>query len=137
DRTFFMLPSVPKAAMPAVYSAADIATSLFLDIPQMGVNSANKFFDALAARRPVAVNHHGWIADLIRQTDCGLVLDPTDLLASAERLLRAVRNRRWLAAAGAAAGRLGRERFDRDRLAAQLAAVIENEPLTIPLRQAA
>ncbi|MCL4191367.1 MAG: glycosyltransferase family 4 protein, partial [Thermoguttaceae bacterium] len=34
DRTFFMLPSVPKAAMPAVYSAADIATSLFLDIPQ-------------------------------------------------------------------------------------------------------
>ncbi len=137
DRTFFMLPSVPKAAVPAVYSAADIATSLFLDIPQMGVNSANKFFDALAARRPVAVNHHGWIADLIRQADCGLVLDPTDLLASAERLLRAVRNRRWLAAAGAAAGRLGRERFDRDRLAAQLAAVIENEPLTIPLRQAA
>lgn len=137
DRTFFMMPSVPKASMPAVYSAADIATSLFLDIPQMGVNSANKFFDALAARRPVAVNHHGWIADLIRQTDCGLVLDPTDLLASAERLLRAVRNRRWLAAAGAAAGRLGRERFDRDLLAAQLAAVIENEPLTIPLRQAA
>ncbi|MFY0580962.1 glycosyltransferase [Cystobacter fuscus] len=52
DRNLFFLPSVPKADIPAVLSAATLATSLFTDVPGMQDNSANKFFDALAASRP-------------------------------------------------------------------------------------
>ncbi|NUQ66442.1 MAG: glycosyltransferase family 4 protein [Pirellulales bacterium] len=85
DRNFFMMPMVPKADVPAVLSAADMATSLFVDVRQMWSNSANKVFDALAAGRPIAINHKGWLADLIDETGCGLVLDPHDPTSSAAR----------------------------------------------------
>ncbi|NLX99316.1 MAG: glycosyltransferase family 4 protein [Rhodopirellula sp.] len=126
DRNFFMMPMLPKADMPAILSAADVATSLFVDIRQNWANSANKVFDALAAGRPVAINHKGWLADLIDETGCGLVLDPHDLTSSAGRLLAALQDRAWCDAARAAAARVAQERFDRDKLALQLESVLAN-----------
>jgi hypothetical protein len=49
-------------------------------------NSANKFFDALAAERPIMINHEGWQADLIRETGAGLVVPPTDAVQAARML---------------------------------------------------
>jgi hypothetical protein len=37
-------------------------------------NSANKFFDTLAAGKPMLINHMGWQADLIKEKNCGYVL---------------------------------------------------------------
>ena len=37
-------------------------------------NSANKFFDALAAGKPIMINYGGWQADLLRETQAGLVV---------------------------------------------------------------
>jgi glycosyltransferase involved in cell wall biosynthesis len=133
DKNFFMLPAVPKAEMPALLSAADLATSLFLDVKQMWANSANKVFDALAAGRPIAINHEGWLADMIRETGCGLVLDPHDLVTAADRLLDVLGDRRWQACARRAALAVGRERFDREKLAAQLEMVLRN--VLTPVRQ--
>lgn len=124
ERNFFMLGNVPKREMPGWLSAASIATSLFVDLKEMWANSANKFFDALAAGRPIAINYGGWQADLIRETGAGLVLDPNDVEGAAEDLVRVVRNETWLRDAGAAARALARERFDRDKLAAQLEQVL-------------
>ena len=137
EENFFMLPPISKAEMPAVLSAADIATSVFVDVEEMWSNSANKVFDALAAARPVAINHQGWIAELIRQTGCGLELDVKNLDDSAEKLIAAVRSPLWLARAGAAAARVAEERFDRDRLAATLASVLEGAIGEVPRRAAA
>lgn len=123
---FFMLPAVPKAEMPALLSAADLATSLFLDIEQMWANSANKLFDALAAGRPIAINHQGWLAEMIHQTGCGLVLDPQNLSSAAQVLVNSLQDRFWIARARAAARKASEELFDRDRLAAQLEAVLLN-----------
>ena len=103
--------------MPAVLSAADIATSVFIDLKEMWSNNASKVFDALAAGRPIAINHQGWLADMIRQSGCGLVLDVHDLETSADQVVCAIRDRQWLAQAGAAATRLARERFDRATMA--------------------
>ena len=118
DETFFMHPPIPRAQMPAVLSAADIATSVFRDIKQMWANAANKLFDALAAGRPIAINHQGWIAQMIRQTGCGLVLDVHDVRSAADALVAALRDRPWLTRAGAAARRVAEERFNRDKLSA-------------------
>ena len=119
-----MWPSVAKIQMPAVLSAADIATSLFVDIPQMWCNSANKVFDALAAGRPVAINHEGWHAERIRQTGCGLVLDAHDIHAAAEKLVSAIRDPQWLSQAKNAARRVGQQQFHRDVLADRLESVL-------------
>ncbi|OJH39166.1 glycosyltransferase family 4 protein [Cystobacter ferrugineus] len=125
DRNLFFLPSVPKAEIPSVLSAATIATSLFTDVPGMQDNSANKFFDALAASRPLALNYGGWQAELIERERFGLCLPPKDTAAASELLESRVRDSRWLTEAGARAGRLGRERFSADSAAHRLAEVLQ------------
>jgi glycosyltransferase involved in cell wall biosynthesis len=123
-RTFFMMPDIPKADVPGWLSAADIATSVVINVKELWANSANKFFDALAAGKPIAINHEGWQADLLRVERAGLVLHPTDFEQAARMLVSAIRDRAWLETAGAAASALARSRFDRDRLADQLESVL-------------
>jgi len=124
DRNFFLWSPLPKREMPAVLSAADVAVSVFRNLPAMWNNSANKVFDALAAGRPVAVNHEGWQAEIIRRAGCGLVLDANDIEGSAGRLVSAVRDPAWLAQARTAARRVAEERFDRNRLFKQFESVL-------------
>ncbi len=122
NKNFFMLPDVPKSEVPAILASATIATSLFVDLKEMWANSANKFFDALAARKPIAVNYGGWHADLLKE-GAGLVLDPQDVEASANQLAASLGNAAWLQNASIAAGRLS-EQFSRDRMARDLETVL-------------
>ena len=126
NRNFFMLPPAPKAEMPAVLAAADIATSTVIDRQPLWANSANKVFDALAAGRPIAINHRGWLAEMIDESGCGLVFDPHDVETAAERLTAALRDRQWLGRARAAARRVGKECFDRDKLFTDFESVLLN-----------
>jgi glycosyltransferase involved in cell wall biosynthesis len=123
DRNFFLLGSRPKSTIPAILSAATGALSCFLPLPALQDNSANKFFDALAAGRPMFLNHEGWLTDMVRERDCGLALsrDPHE---AAAMLLAKLDDPSWFQRAGAAARVLGRERFDRDVHARQLEAVL-------------
>lgn len=124
DRNFFMMPSIPKAEVPNWLSAADMATSLFIDLPEMWANSANKFFDALAAGKPVAINYGGWQARLLAETGAGVILDPHDVVKAAHSLLDVIRDKHWLRSAGNAAHSLAAEQFSRDRLALRLEEVL-------------
>jgi len=113
----FIEPAVAKAEMPVLVSAADLCTCLLLNVKELWTNSPNKLFDALAAGRPIAVNsRHGWAAEMIRQTGCGLVLDPEDLAQAAQDLVAALRDECWHRRARAAAAHLAETRFDRERL---------------------
>jgi glycosyltransferase involved in cell wall biosynthesis len=123
-RNFFMMNPIPKREVPQILSAADLATSLFIDLPEMRANSANKFFDALASGTPVAINYTGWQAELLRETGAGVVLGARDVQGSAYRLARVLHDRVWLEKAGSAARRLAESRFSRDMLAQQLEAVL-------------
>src|SRR5699024_8711591 len=57
NKNLFIEDRLPKNQMPSVLSAATMACSLFVDLPEMRANSANKFFDALAASKPVTLNY--------------------------------------------------------------------------------
>ena len=46
-------------------------------------NSANKFFDGLAAGKPIMINYGGWQADLLESTGSGFVIPPNDAIQSA------------------------------------------------------
>lgn len=74
-RNFFMEPSMPKSSIPALMGAADLACALFAPIPQMEINSSNKFFDALASGTPVLINYGGWHRDLLKASGAGLALE--------------------------------------------------------------
>jgi glycosyltransferase involved in cell wall biosynthesis len=124
NRSFFMLESVPKREMPAVLSAADLATSTVIDRQALWANSANKVFDALAAGRPIAINHEGWLAEMIRETGCGMVLPAHDLEKGAQQLVATLSDGEATRALRNAARQVARQRFDRDMLAQKLEAVI-------------
>jgi glycosyltransferase involved in cell wall biosynthesis len=124
DRNFFMMPAVPKSRMPGWLSAADLAISVFVDLEAMWANSANKFFDALSAGRPAAINYGGWQADILRESGAGLALDVNDIDGSAKVLAKALGDRPWLAKAGVAARKTAEERFSRDKLAGRLESVL-------------
>lgn len=116
DDTVHMWPKVPKSDLPVILGAATMSTSFVRPIKALWDNSANKFFDALAASRPIAINHGGWQADLLNETGAGLVLDPEDAADAGEKFAKYVRDDQWLSRARAAAHTLAVERFSRDLL---------------------
>lgn len=123
DRNFFMYPPMAKKDVAAAFASADVVTSVFVDLPELEANSANKFFDGLAAGRPVAVNYGGWQADLLEESGAGFVLD-RDVQRAAASLTVWLRDEPRLSAAGRAARRLAEERFARDDLAEQVEDVL-------------
>jgi glycosyltransferase involved in cell wall biosynthesis len=116
DQSLFLLGPVAKAEVVAFFGACDLTVSVTVNIPELGNNSANKVFDGFAAGRPVAVNHGGWIADLIAETGAGLVLPPDDPEGAAAAVAAFVRDPAASKAARTASAALARDRFDRDLL---------------------
>lgn len=116
ENNLWVLGQIPHAQIPAVFSVAAISTSFFLNHETMWVNSANKFFDSLAAGRPIAINYGGWQAELLRETGAGVVLAPDNPSLAADQLSQSLHDPNWLKSASAAAKKLAVERFARDKL---------------------
>ncbi len=116
NKSVWLLDPMPKHRMPDVLSSATVCASVFAPIREMEHNSANKFFDALAAGKPLAINYGGWQAELLESSGAGLVLPAHDVHAAAQQLDAFIRDPDRVRAAGAAARKLAVERFDRDRL---------------------
>ena len=121
----FLNAAIPKEKVADVLSAATVVTSVFLPLPEMRANSANKFFDGLAASRPVAINYGGWQAELLRTTGAGIVMHETNADKAAAQLAALLNDESRLIDAGTAARRLARERFSRDRLSNVVLSEIE------------
>jgi len=125
NQNLWMLPRMPKQDMPKVLSASTVATSLMIDLPEMWNNSANKFFDALAAGCPVMINYKGWQAELLRETGAGLVVPPQNSEESAGLLHGFLQDSERVSRSGKAARKLAEERFDQDKLANKLKNILE------------
>jgi glycosyltransferase involved in cell wall biosynthesis len=117
---------IPKKDIPDVLAAATVATSLVISLEALWDNSANKFFDALAAGKPTAINYGGWQADLLNESGAGIVLAPGEPAEGARQLATFVRDSARLQAASQAARHLARTRFDRDEMARQLEAILRS-----------
>lgn len=76
NKNVFIFDSVKKTDLAYLYSLATVGSSFVIDLPALWDNSANKFFDTLAAHRPMVINHEGWQADTIRKYNCGYVMPP-------------------------------------------------------------
>jgi glycosyltransferase involved in cell wall biosynthesis len=107
---------VEKRRVADLLAAASLCVSTVIPVKALEDNSANKFFDALAAGRAVAVNHEGWLADLLREGGAGIVLPGHDTAVAAREIALLVGDAVRLAHAGQQARRLAETRFSRDML---------------------
>lgn len=124
EKNVFFESPMAKKDIPALFSAATMASNLVIDLPAARANSANKFFDALAAGKPILLNHGGWMHEVVKAHNCGLALwqQPIDMVA--KELNSKMNDAKWLAQAGNAAKKLAENEFDRDKLADQLMTVL-------------
>ena len=126
DRNLFLVGRRPRVEAAQWTQAADMTLALFTG-PRIVWRDAvqNKFFDSLAAGKPVANNFPGWQTQIAEEAGAGVQLPAEDPGAAARIVANALRDEQWLASAGRAARRLAESRFNRDDLAAQLNRVLE------------
>jgi glycosyltransferase involved in cell wall biosynthesis len=119
--SYFQFGALAKRELGDWLGAADIVVALFTG-PRVVWKDAvqNKFFDALAAGRPVACNFDGWQSQLAVHEECGLILNADDLELAARQLLDVLRDETWMQRARQRARTLAEGRFNRDSLAMQL-----------------
>jgi glycosyltransferase involved in cell wall biosynthesis len=125
DDNLRILPAMAKKDMPGLFGAASVVASLFIDVREMWNNSANKFFDALAAGRPVMINYGGWQADLLQQSGAGIVLSGRDIQQDSERLAAWLKDSIGVQRSSQKARALAQERFDREKLFEQFEDVLK------------
>ena len=77
NNNLFLLKPIPKKDLPLLLSSATIVSSLFIDLPEMENNSANKFFDGLASGKPLMLNYGGWQSRLLKKNGAGFTI-PND-----------------------------------------------------------
>ncbi|MFD4422566.1 glycosyltransferase family 4 protein [Agromyces sp. NPDC058484] len=125
NENFFLLGSVPKRDVPAIFRAATIVTSLFAPIREMEANSANKFFDGLAAGKPIAINYGGWQEEVLAESGAGIRLHPSDQAANGQTLSALLKDDVRLREMGLAARGLALDRYSRDAVTSKVLAVLE------------
>jgi len=121
----YMLGKVPKHEVARWLAASDMSIALITG-PRVVWKDAtqNKFFDSLAAGRPVANNFDGWQAQIAQSAGCGLILDSTNIPRAARQLYDVLCDDEWLSAAGTVARKLAEGTFNRDTQALQLESVL-------------
>ena len=114
EKNLFFEKSISKNGMLGCLSAANMTANFVIDIKENWANSANKFFDSLAAGKPIFLNHGGWMQDLVSNYQCGLCMYEKEMDVVAKELDIAISNDTWLRSSGYNAKKLAIKFFDRD-----------------------
>ena len=119
-------PPVPKERLGAITASLGCGLMTLKDVPAFYQGtSPNKFFDYVAAGLPVVNNYPGWLAGLIRDHECGIVVPPGDPAAFADALQRLAADPAACRVMGAAARALAEKQFARPLLSARFVATLE------------
>jgi glycosyltransferase involved in cell wall biosynthesis len=76
-----IIEAIAKHQMPQLLQRVHIGLITFAPFEVLEANSANKFFDYLAAGLPVIINYRGWQADVLNTYQCGFSAPSTEMFA--------------------------------------------------------
>ena len=111
DSSVFIIDPLEKSKIPLLYSKASIVSSLFINLEELWHNSANKFFDGLAAGKPIMINYSGWQRSLLEEYNAGFYVPFDDHLKGAEILNKIVNNNELIKNMGYSAKKLANQHF--------------------------
>jgi glycosyltransferase involved in cell wall biosynthesis len=119
-------PPVAKTELGAITASLDCGLMVLRDVPAFyHGTSPNKFFDYLAAGIPIVNNYPGWLAGLIQENRCGVVVPPNNPVAFADALQRLAADPTACRAMGADARGLAEKEFARPLLADRFIRTLE------------
>ena len=108
---YFQFPSLGANDLASLILGSVGCLSIFAKVDELSANSANKFFDALAAGKPVILNYRGWQAQLIESWKNGFVLDSQPDRLDLDSLISHFDNPSFVRRAGAQSRLLGSRFF--------------------------
>ncbi|WP_303905165.1 glycosyltransferase family 4 protein [Thiohalomonas denitrificans] len=125
NKTIRFLGSIPQQEVPRLYADADASIMTMQDCELLYRHSVqNKFFDSLAAGKPVFANYVGWASQLAEQHEAGVILRNDDTRSAAQLIVEKVKDDAWLERAGGHARALAESQFSWDDLAARVERVL-------------
>lgn len=84
---------IPKKELAKIIARADLGLMILANVPAFYYGtSPNKFFDYIASGLPVVNNYPGWLADMIKENNLGIAVDPNNPKALAEGIETIVDN---------------------------------------------
>jgi len=116
--------TVTKHQLPTYLAACDIAMVIFSNYPILEHNSANKFFDALSAGKPVLLNYSGWQRKLIEHEKAGCGCKLCDIDEFVDKVIKLNDQKERLNLMGQNARKIAETKFNRDDLARQALTVL-------------
>lgn len=121
------LPSMPKNELARLLPQLDVGLMILQNLPAFYYGtSPNKFFDYIASGIPVLNNYPGWLAGMIEENRCGIVVPPDDPRAFADACLKFHERRGELKQMGARGRALAERDFSRDKLGAKFVKALES-----------
>jgi len=115
-----IIDSRPKTELPELFAAADVGMVIFGKYPILEHNSANKFFDALAAGKPVLLNYSGWQREIIEANNAGAGCRQYNLDEFIQKVDYIANHPQKIKQMGDNARKLAFGRFNRDALASEV-----------------
>lgn len=115
----------PVGVVAEVTNCCDASITSFKNLPILATNSPNKLFDSLSAGKPIIVNSAGWTKDMVEQQNCGFYVNVEKPSELADKLLEYKDKKELLEEWGRNARRLSVEVYDKAKLSAQVAEVLE------------
>jgi len=107
-------------------AACDVSTVIFADFSILEHNSANKFFDSLAAGKPVLLNYSGWQRELLENNKAGFGCRQCDVNDYVEKVKLLMSQKESLRQIGLNARQIAETLFSRDHLAANILKLLES-----------
>lgn len=127
DSCITWLDSIAKSELAALLPRMDVGLMILKNVPGFYYGtSPNKFFDYIAAGLPVLNNYPGWLAGMIRERDCGKVVEPDNPSAFADACVWFRDHRDALPPMGQRARALAENEFARDKLADRFVQTLES-----------
>ena len=120
---FFENP-VTKNEIISYFLSSTICANFVLDLKEAWANSANKFFDSLAAGKPIFLNHGGWMKDLVTSNKCGVCMYGKSLELVARELEKFLNDKKWIKENGKNAKLLANRFFSHNLLLNQFEQVL-------------
>lgn len=138
DQIISWVDPLPKRELAAALAVMDVGMMILKNVPAFYYStSPNKFFDYIACGLPVLNNYPGWLADMIREHRCGVVVPPDDPKAFADAVVSLRDGVGELPAMGQRARKLATKSFSRDLMGKRFVDALERVRAQRRLRRVA
>lgn len=122
------LPSIPKTDLARLMGRFDCGLMILKNVPAFYYGtSPNKFFDYISSGLPVLNNYPGWLADLIIEHQCGVVVPPENPIALADALIHLANHPDECMRMGGNSRALAVSQFARSQLANEFVDFLEEQ----------